>query len=143
MTKVDFSKFANNFSLVLIGTTKSSYKDDFEKGESIDGVHSSVDHLNVKFNLTGNETREELTELALNYFRDTFYDDRIDQNWVTDYNSIIGVSVSEDADGNTVDAKKQWDMGLDVYSCYYYFNAYINGVKLDTDDVWEMFDFRG
>ena len=140
---MNLSKFANKYILKIEGLEKSAYIDDYENGESINGIHFHLDCINKEFIINGNETKEELTDLIVEYLRKALYQRRIDSSWIMINDNIISLSMSENADAEPIDdIKYYWNNGIDVYSCYYNMKLSVNGIDLENEDLMEMFDFE-
>lgn len=136
------SKFANEYILKVEGLTKDVYVDDYEKGESIDGVHFDLDYVDGEYTLNGNETKEELTDIVVNHLRSKLYHDKIESDWIAVSDNRIILSMTEDADAYPIDdPMKYFKEGKTVYSCYYDMKVSINGKRLEEDDLLDLFNF--
>lgn len=144
MSKVNFSKFSNGFVLNLKGIVKDAYIDDFKNGESYDGVHFNIDDIiDEDFVLNGEETKEELTNLIVEYLKKELHSKKIEKDWIMINNDEINLSISEDGDSYPIDdVEEAFKNGDTVYSCYYNMKMSINGKRLIDDDLMDMFDFE-
>lgn len=144
MSKVDLSKFSNEYVMELEGILKTFCVDDYEQGESTDSHCTECDFLNTEFILDKEKvTKEYLTNLIVEHLKSELYLSKIEESWIMVTDNRIILSMHEYEDASPIeDVMKAFKDGEKVFACYYHMSISINGKELEEDDLIDLFNFE-